>query len=191
MGNSPAVNTFFGITTMLIAIPTGVKVFDWLFTMYRGRIRFTTPMYWTMGFLTTFVFGGMTGVLMALPPADYVVHNSLFLIAHFHNMLIPGALFGYFAGYSVLVPQGGRLPSGREVGEAGLLVLDHWLRIWPSLPLYILGFMGMPRRMEHYWNLAWQPYLIVAACGAAVICHGHRTAGGSISGEHSQPPCQP
>ena len=99
------VNIFFGIATMLIAIPTGVKVFDWLFTMYRGRIRFTTPMYWTLGFLTTFVIGGMTGVLMAIPPADFVMHNSLFLVAHFHNMLIPGALFGYFAGYAYWFPK--------------------------------------------------------------------------------------
>jgi cytochrome o ubiquinol oxidase subunit I len=171
MGNSPAVSTFFGITTMLIAIPTGVKVFDWLFTMYRGRIRFTTPMYWTMGFLTTFVIGGMTGVLMALPPADYVVHNSLFLIAHFHNMLIPGALFGYFAGYAYWFPKAVGFRLDEKWGKRAFWC---WMTGFylAFAPLYILGFMGMPRRMEHYWNLAWQPYLVVAAGGAAVIFVG-------------------
>ncbi len=138
MGNSPGVNTFFGITTMMIAIPTGVKVFDWLFTMYKGRIRFTTPMYWTLGFLTTFVIGGMTGVLMAVPPADYVVHNSLFLIAHFHNMLIPGAVFGYFAATPTGFPRpsdfawtrnGASAPSG-----AGSSVFT-----WPSPPFTFWG----------------------------------------------------
>jgi cytochrome o ubiquinol oxidase subunit 1 len=176
MGNSPAVNTFFGIATMLIAIPTGVKVFDWIMTMYRGRIRFTTPMYWTMGFLTTFVIGGMTGVLMALPPADYVVHNSLFLIAHFHNMLIPGALFGYFAGYAYWFPKafGFRLEEKWGKRAFWCWIIGFYLAF---APLYILGFMGMPRRMEHYWNSAWQPYLIVAACGAAVILLGIASQG--------------
>ncbi|EFK11065.1 cytochrome o ubiquinol oxidase, subunit I [delta proteobacterium NaphS2] len=171
MGNAPGVNTFFGITTMMIAIPTGVKVFDWVFTMYRGRIRFTTPMYWTLGFLTTFVIGGMTGVLMALPPADYVVHNSLFLIAHFHNMLIPGAVFGFFAGYAYWFPKalGFRLDEKWGKRAFWCWFIGFYLAF---IPLYALGFMGMPRRMDHYWNLAWQPYLIVAAAGAAVILAG-------------------
>ncbi|MBB1094550.1 cbb3-type cytochrome c oxidase subunit I, partial [Rhodopseudomonas palustris] len=105
MGASPNVNIFFGITTMIIAVPTGVKIFNWLFTMYRGRVRLTTPMLWTLGFITTFAVGGMTGVLLAAPPADFVLHNSLFLVAHFHNVLIPGALFGYLAGYSYWFPK--------------------------------------------------------------------------------------
>jgi cytochrome o ubiquinol oxidase subunit I len=171
MGNSPGVNTFFGITTMMIAIPTGVKVFDWLLTMYRGRIRFTTPMYWTLGFLTTFVIGGMTGVLMAVPPADYVVHNSLFLIAHFHNMLIPGAVFGYFAGYAYWFPKAVGFPLDEKWGKRAFWcwIIGFYLAF---APLYILGFMGMPRRMEHYWNPAWQPYLIIAAGGTALILAG-------------------
>lgn len=171
MGNSATVNTVFGITTMMIAVPTGVKVFDWLFTMYRGRIRFTTPMYWTLGFLTTFVIGGMTGVLMAVPPADYVVHNSLFLIAHFHNMLIPGALFGFFAGYAYWFPKAFGFRLDEKWGKRAFWC---WLIGFclAFAPLYILGFMGMPRRMEHYANLAWHPYLIIAAGGAAVILIG-------------------
>jgi cytochrome o ubiquinol oxidase subunit 1 len=171
MGNSATVNTVFGISTMMIAVPTGVKVFDWLFTMYRGRIRFTSPMYWTLGFLTTFVIGGMTGVLMAVPPADYVVHNSLFLIAHFHNMLIPGALFGFFAGYAYWFPKAVGFRLDEKWGKRAFWcwLIGFYLAF---APLYILGFMGMPRRMEHYTNLAWHPYLIIAAGGTAVILIG-------------------
>jgi cytochrome o ubiquinol oxidase subunit I len=171
MGNTPDVNIFFGITTMMIAIPTGVKVYDWLFTMYRGRITFSTPMYWTLGFLTLFVIGGMTGVLMAIPPADFVVHNSSFLVAHFHNVLIPGALFGYFAGYNYWFPKA----FGFRLNEKwGKLSFWGWAIgfIVAFAPLYILGFMGMPRRMSHYNVPDWQPYLIMAAIGALIIGFG-------------------
>jgi cytochrome o ubiquinol oxidase subunit 1 len=171
MGAGPDVNVFFGIATMMIAVPTGVKIYNWLFTMYRGRIRFTTPMYWTLGFLTTFVIGGMTGVLMSLPPADYVVHNSLFLIAHFHNMLIPGTLFGLFAGYCYWFPKaiGFRLDENWGKRAFWCWLIGFYLAF---APLYMLGFMGMPRRMQHYANLAWHPYMIVAAVGAVVILIG-------------------
>ncbi len=171
MGSGPAVNTFFGIATMLIAVPTGVKVFNWLFTMYRGRIQFTTPMYWTLGFIVTFVIGGMTGVLLASPPADFVLHNSLFLIAHFHNVLIPGALFGYLAGYAYWFPKavGFRLNEGWGKSAFWCWTIGFYLAF---MPLYALGFMGMPRRMDHYANPAWQPYLLVAAAGTAVILCG-------------------
>lgn len=171
MGNSAAVNTFFGITTMMIAIPTGVKVYDWLFTMYKGKIRLTTPMYWTLGFITIFVIGGMSGVLMAMPPADYVVHNSLFLIAHFHNVLIPGSIFGYFAGFNYWFPKAIGFRLDEKWGKRsfwgwaiGFLVA--------FMPLYVLGFMGMPRRLEHYNNIAWQPLLIIAAIGVLIIAFG-------------------
>lgn len=171
MGNTPGVNVAFSIATMLIAIPTGVKIYDWLFTMYRGRITFSVPMHWTMGFLTVFVVGGMTGVLMSIPPADFVVHNSLFLIAHFHNMLIPGALFGYFAGYQYWFPKA----FGFKLDETwGKRAFWGWCIgfLLAFMPLYMLGFMGMPRRMAHYSNLAWHPLLIVAAVGAFTILFG-------------------
>ena len=116
MGASANVNAFFGITTMIIAVPTGVKIFDWLLTMFRSRIRMTSHMYWTVGFIVTFVIGGMTGVLLSVAPVDYLMHNTTFLVAHFHNMLIGGALFGYFAGYQVLVPEGDGIPPRREMG---------------------------------------------------------------------------
>ncbi len=168
MGNHPDVNVFFGISTMLIAIPTGVKVYDWLFTMYRGRITFATPMYWTLGFLTVFVIGGMSGVLMAIPPADFVVHNSLFLIAHFHNVLIPGALFGYLAGFAYWFPKSFGFRLDEKWGKRAFW---GWLIgfLVAFSPLYVLGFMGMPRRMANYDNLEWQPWLIIAAIGALII----------------------
>jgi cytochrome o ubiquinol oxidase subunit 1 len=171
MGAGPGVNTFFGITTMIIAVPTGVKVFNWLFTLYRGRVRLTTPMYWTLGFITTFAVGGMAGVLLASPAADYVLHNSLFLIAHFHNMLIPGALFGYFAGYCYWFPKAIGFPLDEKWGKRAFWcwLVGFYLAF---APLYVLGFMGMPRRMAHYDNPAWQPWLIIAAAGTAVIVAG-------------------
>jgi len=171
MGAGPNVNFAFGLATMLIAVPTGVKIFNWLFTMYRGRIRFTTPMYWTLGFISTFVIGGMAGVLMSVPPADYVLHNSLFLIAHFHNMLIPGTLFGFFAGYSYWFPKaiGFRLDEKWGKRAFWCWLIGFYLAF---IPLYLLGFMGMPRRLDHYANPAWQPYLVIAAIGAAVILSG-------------------
>ena len=171
MGASPNVNIFFGITTMIIAVPTGVKVFNWLFTMYRGRIRFTTPMFWTLGFIITFTTGGMTGVLLASPPADYVLHNSLFLIAHFHTMLIAGSLFGYLAGYAYWFPKAIGFTLNEKWGKRTFWswLIGFYLAF---IPLYVLGLMGMPRRMVHYDNLAWQPYLIIAAGGLAVILIG-------------------
>ncbi len=171
MGAGPSVNTFFGITTMMIAIPTGVKVFNWIFTLYRGRIRFTTPMYWTLGFITTFVIGGMAGVLLSVPPADYVLHNSLFLVAHFHNMLIPGSLFGFFAGFYYWFPKHMGFRLDERLGKYAFWcwLVGFYLAF---APLYALGFMGMPRRMHHYTNLEWQPLLIVAAVGVAVVLAG-------------------
>ncbi|MGC8604511.1 MAG: cytochrome o ubiquinol oxidase subunit I [Desulfomonilaceae bacterium] len=171
MGASPNVNLFFGISTMLIAIPTGVKIFNWLFTMYRGRIRFTLPMYWTLAFIVTFAVGGSSGVMMSIPPADYVLHNSLFLIAHFHNVLIPGALFGFFAGFYYWFPKatGFRLKENWGKRAFWCWLIGFYLAF---APLYVLGFMGMPRRMAHYANPAWRPYLFVAALGAAIIALG-------------------
>lgn len=171
MANTPNVNIFFGIATMLIAIPTGVKVYDWLLTMFRGRITFSTPMYWTMGFLVLFTMGGMTGVLMAIPAADYVVHNTAFLVAHFHNVLIPGALFGYLAGFAYWFPK----TFGFKLNEKwGKLSFWGWAVgfVVAFFPLYFLGFMGMPRRISHYDILSWQPYLIIAAIGTLIIGFG-------------------
>ncbi|MBW8640350.1 cytochrome o ubiquinol oxidase subunit I [Hoeflea sp. WL0058] len=171
MGSSASVNAFFGIATMIIAVPTGVKVFDWLFTMYRGRIIMHSTMYWTIGFIVTFVIGGVTGVLLALPPADYLMHNSTFLVAHFHNMLIPGALFGYFAGMNYWFPKAFGFKLDEKWGKR-----SFWF--WISgfycafMPLYVLGFLGMSRRMEHYDVPEWQPYLIFAAFGAVLVMIG-------------------
>ncbi len=171
MGSSANVNAIFGIATMIIAVPTGVKIFDWLFTMYKGRIEFHTSMVYTIGFMVTFVIGGVTGVLLALPPADYLMHNSTFLVAHFHNMLIPGALFGYFAGMNYWFPKafGFKLDAKWGMRSFWCWIIGFYLAF---MPLYVLGFKGMSRRMEHYADPTWQPYLIVAAIGALFVLCG-------------------
>src|SRR3989344_4912413 len=167
MGAGSDVNAFFGIMTMAIAIPTGVKVFNWLFTMFRGRIIFATPMLWFMGFLTTFTLGGMTGVLMAIPGADFQLHNSLFLVAHFHNMIIGGVLFGFFAGLAYWWPKIFGFTLSERIGKAAFW---SWITgfLLAFIPLYLLGLMGMTRRLNQVDEI-FQPLLIVAAVGACVI----------------------
>jgi len=171
MGSSANVNAFFGIMTMIIAVPTGVKVFDWLFTMYRGRIVFHSSMLWTLGFMATFVIGGMSGVLLALPPVDYLMHNTTFLVAHFHNMIIPGVLFGYLAGLQFWFPKAFGFRLNEQWGKRAFWcwIIGFCLAF---MPLYVLGLLGMPRRMEHYNVAEWQPHLIIAAVGAVVILLG-------------------
>jgi cytochrome o ubiquinol oxidase subunit I len=171
MGASADVNGFFGVMTMIIAVPTGVKVFNWLFTMYGGRVRFTVPMLWSIGFMITFVVGGMTGVLMAVPPADFQVHNSLFLVAHFHNTIIGGVVFGLMAGYNYWFPKvfGFRLDERWGKASFWCWFVGFYLAF---MPLYAVGLMGMTRRLQHYDNPAWQPWLMVAALGAVVILAG-------------------
>jgi len=171
MGAGADVNGFFGIATMVIAVPTGVKVFNWLFTMYGGRVRFTVPVYWTLGFIVTFVIGGMTGVLMAIPPADFVLHNSLFLIAHFHNVAIGGVVFGAMAGYTYWFPKAFGFRLNERLGKA---VFWCWFVGFylAFMPLYALGLMGATRRMQHYPDTHWQPLMLVALAGAVVILIG-------------------
>ena len=171
MGAGANVNAFFGIMTMIIAVPTGVKLFNWLFTMFHGEIRFHTPLLWAIGFIITFVIGGMTGVLLAIPPADFVLHNSLFLVAHFHNVIIGGVLFGAFAGYNYWFPKAFGFSLDERLGKAAFWCwfIGFYLAF---MPLYALGLMGMTRRMNHYDDVTWQPLLIVALVGAVVILIG-------------------
>jgi cytochrome o ubiquinol oxidase subunit 1 len=171
MGASANVNGFFGIMTMIIAVPTGVKIFNWLFTMWGGRVRFTVPVLWSLGFMVTFVIGGMTGVLMAVPPADFQVHNSVFLVAHFHNVIIGGTVFGAMAGYNYWFPKAFGFKLDERWGRASFWcwLIGFYLAF---MPLYLLGLMGMTRRMQHYDDLSWQPWLLVAEVGALVILAG-------------------
>jgi cytochrome o ubiquinol oxidase subunit I len=172
MGAGPNVNAFFGIMTMVIAIPTGVKVFNWLFTMYRGRIWFATPMLWFLGFVMTFTIGGMTGVLLAVPAIDFQVHNSLFLVAHFHNMIIGGVLFGYFAGFVYWFPKIFGFSLNERLGKYAFTcwVVGFFVTF---VPLYILGLMGATRRLERYdASLGWQELFIVSGIGSAIIMAG-------------------
>lgn len=172
MGAGADVNAFFGIMTAVIAVPTGVKIFNWLFTMYRGKIRFTSPMLWFMGFVVLFTLGGVAGVIMAEPPADYELHNSLFLVAHFHTMIVSGVLFGYFAGLTYWFPK----IFGFKLDEKwGIRAFWFWLIgfILAFGPLYLLGLEGATRRLDHYSaSLGWQPLFVVAGVGAVLIAIG-------------------
>ncbi|HEY0296455.1 MAG TPA: cytochrome o ubiquinol oxidase subunit I [Bordetella sp.] len=171
MGSGADVNSFFGIATMIISIPTGVKIFNWLFTMYRGRVQMTAPVYWTLGFIITFVIGGMTGVLLAIPGADFLLHNSLFLVAHFHNVIIGGVVFGCIAALTYWFPKAFGFKLNETLGKCSFVCwfVGFYLAF---VPLYILGLKGMTRRLNHYNNPEWQPYLIVALIGAFVIALG-------------------
>jgi cytochrome o ubiquinol oxidase subunit I len=171
MGAGADVNAIFGIASMIIAVPTGVKVFNWLFTMYGGRIVFTPALLWSIGFMVTFVIGGMTGVLLAVPPADFMLHNSLFLVAHFHNVIIGGVLFGAFAGYNYWFPKafGFRLHDGLGKAAFWCWIVGFYLAF---MPLYVVGLMGMTRRMQHYNVPEWRPWILIAGVGAAVILAG-------------------
>jgi cytochrome o ubiquinol oxidase subunit 1 len=171
MGSGADVNAFFGIATMIIAIPTGVKIFNWLFTIYKGRLEFSTPVLWTLGFMVTFTIGGMTGVMMAIPGADFVLHNSLFLIAHFHNVIIGGVLFGYLAGFNYWFQKAFGFKLNEKLGKRAFWFWQ--IGFWVAFaPLYVLGFMGMTRRLNHYDNPAWHPWLLAAEVGAILIAIG-------------------
>jgi len=171
MGAGADVNAVFGVATMIIAVPTGVKVFNWLFTLYGGRVRFTVPVLWAIAFMVTFVIGGMTGVLLAVPPADFQLHNSVFLIAHFHNMVIPGVLFGAFAGYTYWFPKAFGFSLDERLGKIAFWCWFVGFYV-TFMPLYALGLMGMTRRLQHTDNAQWDPWLHVSGIGAVLIMIG-------------------
>src|SRR6201988_2188809 len=171
MGAGADVNAFFGIMSSIIAVPTGVKVFNWLFTMFRGRVVFTTPVLFTVGFMVTFVIGGLTGVMLAVPPVDFVLHNSAFLVAHFHNVIIGAVVFGAFAGYNYWFPKAFGFTLDERLGKASFWCwLIGFYLAFP--PLYALGLMGTTRRLQHIPYPSWQPLLLVAEVGAIVIFLG-------------------
>ncbi|MEM9341622.1 MAG: cytochrome o ubiquinol oxidase subunit I [Pseudomonadota bacterium] len=171
MGAGADVNSFFGITTMIISIPTGAKLFNWLFTMYKGRIHFELPMMWTVAFMITFTIGGMTGVLLAVPPADYVLHNSLFLVAHFHNVIIGGVVFGIFAGINYWWPKAFGFKLDEFWGKVSFWgwVLGFYVAF---MPLYVLGLMGVTRRLSQFEDTLYANYFILAAVGVGMIAIG-------------------
>ena len=168
MGAGANVNAIFGIASMLIAIPTGVKIFNWLFTMYGGRVRFSVPMYYVMGFMLTFITGGLTGILLAMPPVDFLVHNSLFLVAHFHHVIIPGVVFAIMAGYTYWFPKAFGFTLDERIGKAVFWCwfIGFYLAFIPS---YLLGLWGATRRMQHIPDPSWQPWLDVELVGALFI----------------------
>jgi cytochrome o ubiquinol oxidase subunit 1 len=169
MGAGGDVNATFGIASSIIAVPTGVKIYNWLFTMFGGRIRFTTPMLWAVGFVVTFTIGGLTGVLLAVPPADFALHESMFLIAHFHNVIIAGVLFGAFAGVTYWFPKAFGFTLHEGWGKAGF-----WFSLTgfyaTFVPLYAVGLLGMTRRLQHYDVDIWQPWVLAAGAGIVLLC---------------------
>jgi cytochrome o ubiquinol oxidase subunit 1 len=171
MGAGPMVNSAFGIMTMIIAIPTGIKIFNWLFTMYLGRLQFATPMLWTLGFIITFAIGGSAGVMLAIPPADFVLHNSEFLIAHFHNVIIGGTVFGAIAGYIYWFPKIFGYKLNERLGKIAFWFFLAGFVI-TFAPLYVLGFMGMTRRLNHYDVPAWRIPMLIAVIGVIFIAAG-------------------
>ena len=168
MGQNADINGFFGIATMTIGVPTGVKVYDWILTMYRGRVRFTVPMLYAIAFLATFTIGGISGIILATPPLDYMVHNTLFLVAHFHNMLIPGLLYGMIAGYTFWFPKAFGFRLDERWGRIAFAcwVIGFYLAF---MPLYVLGAMGMPRRMAGVFQPEYRPWLYIAGVGGFVL----------------------
>jgi len=171
MGAGAAVNTAFGISTSIIAVGTGVKIYNWIFTMYGGRVRFNTPMLWSMGFIFTFVIGGMTGVMLAVPPADFLTHNSMFLVAHFHNVIVGGVVFGLFAGLEYWFPKafGFRLHEGWGKAAFWCALIGFWVTF---TPLYIVGMLGMTRRLQHIDIEPWRPYMQIALVGVGILVVG-------------------
>ncbi|TNC14578.1 cytochrome o ubiquinol oxidase subunit I [Methylobacterium terricola] len=171
MGPGGDVNGVFGITSMVIAVPTGVKIFDWMFTMYGGRVRFTTPMLWSVAFLVTFVVGGATGVLLAIPPADFVLHNSMFLVAHFHNVIVSAVIFAAFAGYTYWFPKAFGFTLDEVWGKRAF-----WFSlvgyVWVFTPLYVVGLLGMTRRLQHFSVAEWYPWVVAASLGVIVMIVG-------------------
>jgi len=171
MGASASVNAAFGVASMIIGVPTGVKIFNWMFTMYGGRVRFEVPVLWTIGFMVTFVLGGLTGVLLAVPPVDWQVHNSLFLVAHFHHVIVPGVVFGAFAGYVYWFPKAFGFKLDETWGRRAFWCWFIGFHL-AFMPLYVVGLMGMTRRLQHYDVLSWQPWLLVAEAGAVIVLAG-------------------
>ena len=171
MGAGADVNAIFGIASMIIAVPTGVKIFNWLFTMYGGHVRFTSPMLWSIGFIVTFAIGGMTGVLLAVPPADFQLHNSVFLVAHFHNVIIGAVIFGVFAGYVYWFPKAFGFTLDETLGKWAfwLWLIGFWVAWGPG---YVVGLEGMTRRLQHYDVAEWRPWLIVAEWGVVIVLLG-------------------
>lgn len=171
MGSGASVNAFFGIMTMLIAIPTGVKIFNYIFTMYRGRVEFTATMWWVLAFLITFTLGGMTGVMLSIPSNDFVLHNSMFLVAHFHNTIVGGAVFGYFAGLTYWYPKAMGHKLDEKLGKlaCALWVIGFYVA-W--MPKYFAGLDGMTRRLNYIADGSLKPLLILSFIGALIILAG-------------------
>ena len=172
LGYGPWVNSIFALTSMIIAVPTGVKVFNWLATLWGGHLRFTTAMHWVLGFLISFTIGGISGIMLAMAPADLQFNDSYFVVAHFHYTLVGGALFGIFAGVFYWFP----IITGRMLNER-LGKVAFWVTFIgfnaTFFPMHFLGLIGMPRRIYTYpAGLGFTAWNQVSTVGAFVFGAG-------------------
>ncbi|MGH7046243.1 MAG: cbb3-type cytochrome c oxidase subunit I [Stellaceae bacterium] len=168
MGQGEDINSLFGIATMAIGVPTGVKIYDWIWTMFLGEVRFTVPMLYSLAFMMTFVLGGLTGIILAFPPLDYLVHNTLFLVAHFHNVIIPGTVYGLLAGYEYWFPKAFGFRLNERWGRLSFVcwVIGFYLAF---MPLYVMGAAGVARRTQQVSETVLWPWLYVAEIGALLL----------------------
>ncbi|CAH8767720.1 cytochrome aa3 quinol oxidase subunit I [Paenibacillus dendritiformis] len=172
MGHGAMVNGFFSVTTMAIAVPTGVKIFNWLFTMQKGKIQFTTPMMYALAFIPIFTIGGVTGVMLAMASADYQYHNTMFLVAHFHYVLIPGTVFAVIAGMYYWFPKVFGFRLNERLGKISFWFIAICFNV-TFLPLFFLGLNGMTRRMYTYSaETGFGPLNLIATIGSFGLAIG-------------------
>jgi cytochrome aa3-600 menaquinol oxidase subunit I len=172
MGQGAMTNSIFSITTMMIAIPTGIKIFNWLFTLRKGRIRFTVPMLYSLGFIPLFTIGGVTGVMLAMSAADYQYHNTMFLVAHFHNVIIPGVVFAMLAGMTYYWPKMFGFMLNEKIGKWAFWFVTIGF-VLAFFPMYISGLDGQARRMYTYSaETGFGPYNFISFIGAFLMAVG-------------------
>jgi cytochrome aa3-600 menaquinol oxidase subunit 1 len=172
MGQGAMVNEFFSITTMAISIPTGVKIFNWLFTLRKGKIEFTVPMLYSLAFIPIFTIGGITGVMLAISSADYQYHNTMFLVAHFHYVLIPGTVFAVIAGFYYWFPKVFGFRLDEKIGKITFWIIVISFNV-TFMPLFFLGLNGMTRRTYTYSAASgFGPLNLIASIGAVGLTIG-------------------
>jgi cytochrome c oxidase subunit 1 len=163
-----SLQVFFMLASMVIAVPTGLKIFNWLATLWRGNLHFDTPMLYAVGFLSVFVMGGLTGIYLAAFPIDWQVHDTYFVVAHFHYTLFGGAMFAIFAGLFYWWPKMfGRLLD-EKLGKWQFWLLFVGFNV-TFFPQHLLGLMGMPRRISSYSNEDWEALNLTSTVGSWIM----------------------
>ncbi|WP_409296947.1 cytochrome aa3 quinol oxidase subunit I [Peribacillus sp. SCS-26] len=172
MGQGALTNSIFSITTMAIAVPTGVKIFNWLFTLYKGKIEFTSPMLYAMLFIPLFTIGGVTGVMLAMSAADYQYHNTMFLVAHFHMVIIPGVVFAMLAGLTYYWPKMFGFMLNERIGKWAAWFITIGTLV-AFMPMFFTGLDGQARRMYTYSEASgFGPLNFISFVGALGLAAG-------------------